>query len=341
MKKITSMVITLLFVAACQHGPSSKSDSYSSYTGSSSGRMIATNSAMRIFIQELASRSKTLSMRTIETQALKYIKKYDPSKKAGNWQQMGLSKQQAQKINSLYDDLPYMNKVRKWLRSNITKVVRVERQIAEQAFDVMMKGRKSYLNPYKFHASQTSTRVTSRRSSLSPFSSISEHQSRVTHNITKLPTNTTKVGSSTAKQIKNLQTRYKENLLTMVKRGKTNPSLLANGNEIVDSAAKITKKTGHSGMGPGCKKFNESAADNIIANKADIDNLRAQIIEERAYAKAGKSFGSFDEIPAAKRLTQGEVDDATVEAFKRVNAMTDDEARAALNRLKQKPCRLY
>lgn len=94
-------------------------------------------------------------------------------------------------------------------------------------------------------------------------------------------------------------------------------------------------------MGPGCKKFNETAAESIIANKADIDQLRAQIIEQKAYDKAGKVFNSFEEVAPAKRLTQIEIDDATIEAFKKVNAMTDDEARLALNRLKQDPCKIY
>jgi hypothetical protein len=322
MKKLLACTLFLILLASCQHHRSS----------SFSGRKIANSSTMRLFIQEIANRGSGLSAHTIETQAIRYIK--NKQNNVGNWKQMGISEDEAMRIKSLYDDVPYMNKVRKWVRSNITKVVRVEAKIAQEAYDVIMKGHTSYINPYKLAASsEVSQMVSSRRSVLSPTRSVNEHTSRVTMTINELPSSYT--------WSKKLKTLYKENLVTLVRRGKTNPSIVANANEIIESATNITKKTGLSGMGEGCKTFNTSASETILANKADIDLLRSQLIEERAYAKAGKTFGSFDEVPVAQRLTQSEVDDATVEAFKRINAMTDDEARAAVRRLKQKPCRIY
>ena len=320
-KSILLTLITILF-AACQHHSSRN------FTG----RKIANSSTMRLFIQEVANRGSGMSAHAIETQALQYIK--GKQNDVGNWKQMGISEEEAMSIKSLYDDVPYMNKVRKWVRSNITKVVRIEAKIAQEAYDVIMKGHTSYINPYKLAAStEVSEMVSARRQVLSPSRSVNEHTSRVTMTINELPS-----AHSWSPTLKKL---YKENLLTLVKRGKTNPSIIANANEIVESATNITKKTGLSGMGDGCQTFNISASENILSNKADIDLLRSQLIEERAYAKAGKVFGTFEEIPVAQRLTQSEVDDATIEALKRINAMTDDEARAAVSRLKQKPCRIY
>lgn len=325
MKHLLSCAIVIILFTSCQHHSSQ-------YASSKNSRKVANSSAMRLFIQEIAIRGNGLTVHTIETQALSYIKRQE--NKVGNWQQMGITKEEAMGIKSLYDDLPYMNKVRKWVRSNITKIVRVEAKIAKEAYDVIMKGHTSYINPYKLAASQEVTQmVSTRRRSLSPTRSINEHTRRVSMSINDLP--------SSYSWSSGIKKRYKENLLTLIRRGKTNPSIIANANEIIESAANVTKKTGLSGMGDGCRAFNESAASNIISNKADIDLLRSQLIEEKAYAKAGKVFGSFDEIPVAQRLTQSEVDDATVEAFKRINAMTDDEARSAVSRLKKKPCRLY
>lgn len=331
MKNLNILILTLMLGSSCQHNSSMFDETKAS-------RSLANNSVMRVFLQELANRSKTMTVQVLEDEAVKFIKTYNYKQNIGNWEQIGITKEQAQKIRTLYDDLPYMNKVRKWLRSNITKVSRVQTLAAEQAFDVIMQGQKSYINPYKFHAEGAAGMISERRNSLSPFQSVSEHQLRVAKSIEGLTTNSS---NSLRSKIKELQKIYKEAMAVMIRRGKLTPSILANGNEIIESACKITQKTGRPGMGAGCKKFNETAAESILANKADIDQLRSQLIEEMAYNKAGKYFDTFEEIASDKRLTQLEIDSATVEAMKKVNGMTDDEARLALQRLKQDPCKIY
>lgn len=334
MKKLNLLILILFIGVSCQHNSGMHSESKAS-------RSLANNSVMRIFLQEVANKTKSMTAKSLEEEAIKFIKYHNSTTNIGNWEQIGITREQALRIRSLYDDLPYMNKVRKWVRSNITKVYQVQASVAEQAFEVIMRGKTGYINPYTFHAQGATGLALARRKSLSPFLSVNEHQKRVALTIERLTKDFDKLSKSSARSLKSLQTMYKESMVVMIRRGKKSPSLLANGNEIVESACKITQKTGRPGMGAGCKKFNETAAESIISNKADIDQLRAQIIEERAYSKAGKYFESFNDIAPEMRLTQVEIDEATIEAFKRVNAMTDDEARVALQRLKQNPCKIY
>ncbi len=127
----------------------------------------------------------------------------------------------------------------------------------------------------------------------------------------------------------------------MQSRGAQNPAIHANGQEIVESAALITQKTGLKAMGEGCEQFSKTASMETLEIKANIDLYRAQLVEERAVQKAGRQFASVDEIPEASRLTAQELDDITVQSFRDVVGYTDDEARAALARLKKKPCKLY
>lgn len=218
-----------------------------------------------------------------------------------------------------------MPKVRKWITENATKFVRVEVKVAEAAYDAMKSGLKVVENPYRVSKS-VSEQLSNARNRFKPQSLMSQ-QERIMVKINDLPSS--------------MQTRIKNNMSVYMKRAGQNPSLIHNGEEIVESGVTISRKTGQPGMGEGCKAFSESASPEVLAEKANVDVFRAQQIEELAYAKHGKAFGKFDEIPVKNRLTASEIDDATEEAFKRVKGFTEEEAEIAVRRLKRQPCQVY
>lgn len=213
MAKINFFILIIILCVSCQH--------QNGTIGSTPpNRSLANNSVMRIFLQEVANRTKTMTVKNLEDEALKFIKYYNSKTNVGNWEQIGITKQQAQKIKSLYDDMPYMNKVRKWVRSNITKVSMIQSNAAEQAFEIIMRGKPSYINPYKYHSQGTSGMVSSRRKSISPFLSVTQHQTRVAQNIQDLSKNFDKLNKYTLKQLQDLQRRYKEVMAVMIKKRK-------------------------------------------------------------------------------------------------------------------------
>ena len=183
-------------------------------------------------------------------------------------------------------------------------------------------------NPYKLSVNESSAQLTSRQQQTSPFRSITHKQDVILKDIESI-------------KDKGIQKLHRKNLAEFQKRGSESPSVHANGQEIVQSATVITRKTGLKAMGDGCEEFTQNAAAETLAIKADVDLYRAQLIEDLAHDKAGRSFASVDDIPADKRLTQEELDYATQKSFQDVLGYTDDEARVALRRLKSKPCRLY
>lgn len=336
---IRLLILISLVLAGCQSNPSRNgnftSDGEVSRTPSTSSVLV------RTFIRELAAHSGH-SAAAIERQAIQYIQRQARNNAHGNWSEIGITREEAMRIESLYDDLPYMNKVRKWVQNNVHRVITVQRAHAELAYAAMMRGRSNVSNPYTREAFTLAERLASARNRFKPaFDTIGIAQHRVNLAVSELGAKARNLSSQTRKKIADLTKRYKDALLTYVKRGRVSPSIAANGNEIVESATTITRKTGHEAMGPGCKEFSDAASVETLARKADVDIERAARVEELAHQKAGKAFDSFDEIDEAKRLTQREIDDATVDAFKTVNALTDDEARAVVNRLKNNPCKLY
>lgn len=288
-------------------------------------RSLASTPAFRVFLQELAQKSGRYTTTSIEEAAISYIRRTDPGKKYGNWNELGISEEQARAIKSLDDELPYMPKVRKWITENVTKFARVEVKVAEAAYDAMKAGMRTADNPYRLSTS-ANQQLTGARNRFKPQSLLSK-QERIMVKVNDL---------SPA-----MQTRIKNNMTVYMKRAGQNPSLIHNGEEIIESGVTITRKTGQPGMGQGCKAFSESASVEVLAEKANVDVFRAQQVEELAYIKNGKAFGKFDEIPAAKRLTAQEVDEATEQAFMKVKGMTQDEASIAVRRLKREPCQVY
>lgn len=331
--RFLSFAILFSLLSACQSSPKR----YSKY-----GRNIASTSSLRVFVQEMASRSKNITAKELEERMLSYLKTRQKNLEAGNWKYMGLTDEQAKNVKSIYDDMPYMQKVRKWMKTNITKVVKVEGKIAREAYDAMLASRQiQSTNPYKFHQ-KSGSMVNSRRNSLGSIaSSLDDNRKLVLHNIKDLTSDDKGISTFIKKELRKYQRTYKKNYLALRTRAKNNPLIAANVNESIDNAVTITKLTGKKGMGEGCETFNKYADETILATKTDIDNLRAQIISTKASEKAKKPFSHFSELSDDLRLTQKEIDDATVEAFKRVNGLTDDEARVVVKRLKSKPCRLY
>ncbi|MCT4642012.1 MAG: hypothetical protein N4A33_06900 [Bacteriovoracaceae bacterium] len=294
------------------------------------GRRIASNPLLRIFLSEVSDRSKKYTVRELEDQALKYIKKKSQNSAHGNWSQIGISDVQASKITSLYDDMPHMPKVRKWVMENITLITKVEQKVAKESFDVVNKSFLSFDNPYAFKSSQS--KVVSNRTKISPFESINKDKSRVLNNVQSVG------DSSASKELRSL-------LVDFQKRAAKEPAVFANGLEMVESAADITRKTGLKGAGKGCKEFNQKAAPEILEMKANVDSYRARLVMEQAEEKAQKyaksSFKNYKELPVEARLTQQELDDITVKSFEDVLKYSNTEAKAAVRRLKRKPCQVY
>jgi hypothetical protein len=326
MQKSLFLVVLSLVIASCQSFRSSDNAS------SRVRREIANLNLLKGFIDDIARQTQksatSYTSKQIERKVLDYIKRKEKDMAFGNWSKMGLMDDQVKQINGLYDDLPYMNKVHKWVSENITRIIKVETSIAESAYALMMRRSKPSINPYKNAVSDANEMMMNRRNSSSPFQSTA-----VKENIIK----------SKIRQVKdrNIRKVYQENYTNISKRSDISPALEANYHEILESATKVTRKTGHSGMGSGCKAFNEKASLEVLEMKANIDIYRARLIEEKAYQKAGREFASVDDISSAKRLTTKEIDDATEEAFENVLNYTREEARIAVRRLKNKPCKVY
>src|SRR5690606_2049827 len=211
--------------------------------------------AFRIFLQELASKSGRYTTASIEEAALAYIRRTDPAKKYGNWNELGITEDQAKAIRSLDDELPYMPKVRKWITENATKYLRVEVKVAEAAFDAMKSGMRAFDNPYRLSHS-ISDQVSTARNRFKPQSLLTK-QERIMVKLNDLPPS--------------MQTRIKNNMSVYMQRAGQNPSLIHNGEEIIESGVTITRKTGKPGMGEGCKAFSESASPDVLAEKANVD----------------------------------------------------------------------
>lgn len=316
---ITSFLI-LSSLVSCQMKPSMKAPEMKVT------RTLASTPAFRIFIQELAQKSGKYSSASIEEAALSYIRRAEAGKKHGNWSELGLTESEAKAIKSLDDEFAYMPKVRKWITENATKFLKIEAKICEAAYDAMKSGLRVIDNPYRV-SSSVGEQIISARNRFKPTSVLPTKQERIFASVKDLPTD--------------IQTRIKNNMDTYLKRAKEHPSLAHNGEEIVESGAIISRKTGKPGIGKGCKEFSESASPEILAEKANVDVFSAQQIEEMAYVKNGKAFNRFDEIPQAKRLTEEEIDQARREAFKKVKDFTEEEAEMAVKRLKRAPCEIY
>lgn len=325
MKKFITLSIMVLVFASCQ--------SQRSWFSSSGSREIANTRVLKMFIDDIARQSQKTAQRytakEIEQKVLEYLKRKEKDMAHGNWSKVGISKLQADDMKSLYDDVPHMGKVHKWVAENITKIIKVSDDVAAASYNVIVKRSKTSINPYKFGQQHSNQLMLNRRANSSPFKSVNQKGQRVFHQVSEIK-------DQTIKKV------YMENYLSFQKRAGNNPGVTSNAHEIIESATQVTKYTGKAGMGKGCKAFNEKASFDVLEMKANIDIHRASIIQERAIAKnGGRSFASIDDVPAKNRLTTQEIDEATEEAFESVLGYTKVEARAAVKRLKGKPCKVY
>lgn len=340
-----SLFLTIcLLMSACSSVNTSQHDTY---------RSLANTTALRLFVRSVAKRSGNVAARELEQQIQRNFKSFimqtPDGSDVGNWARIGITREQASKINGLYDDLPYMNKVHKWIMENVTVLARgVKPSIARAVYNEISGGSHALLNPYRGMTDDAAAGVLNRRNQNRPGAVRNN-----TANSMEPPSiyddilgRNRRIASATESlNINKIDDKAKQYILDNINVSddfvRQNPLLASNMNHSAESALMIVKKTGRRSVGPGCKQFNEKASAEILELKARVDMRRAQIIEQKAYAKAGDTFNSVDDIDDALRLSQKEIDDATEEAFEEVLGYTKVEARAAIRRLKAKPCKVY
>ena len=342
--KWSLILIATLVMSSCSSFQKNEHDSY---------RSLANTTTLRVFVRSLARRTGNVAAREMEQQIQNNFKRFilqtPDGSDVGNWARLGITKEQAQRINSLYDDLPYMNKVHKWIMENVTVLARgVKPSIARAVYSEIAGNSRVLVNPYAGMTDEATQMTLQRRNQNRPgrvrntnadelgapsiFDDILGRQRRI-------------ASATEGLNMRGLESNAKKYILDNMNLTddfvRNNPLLASNINHSAESALMIVKKTGRRSVGPGCKQFNEKASAEILELKARVDMRRAQIIEQKAYAKAGDTFNSVDDIDDALRLSQREIDDATEEAFEEVLGYTRTEARAAIRRLKAKPCKVY
>jgi len=345
MKFLMSFVL-IIGVSAC-----------SSWNGHSSRKLerkLANTRVLQTFLKSIARKSGNVGAAQLEKQIQNNFKKFvmqtPDGSDVGNWARMGITKEQASKINSLYDDLPYMNKVHKWIMENVTVLARgIKPSIARTVYNEIAGTGRVMTNPYAGMNDDLAELTLSRRAQNRPGAlrnNNADQLGRSSSIYDDISARQRRIASATESlNVKGLDKNAKKYILEHLNLSddfvKNNPLLASNINHSAESALSIVKKTGKPAVGPGCKSFNEKASTEILELKARVDMRRAQIIEEKAYLKAGDNFNSVDDIDDALRLTKKEMDEATEEAFEEVLGYTKVEARSALKRLKSKPCKVY
>ncbi|MCO4754785.1 MAG: hypothetical protein KC478_09890 [Bacteriovoracaceae bacterium] len=338
MKNFAVLFLTFS-IASCQMTPSRNMS-----------RSIANTSLLRSFLKEVADQSEKMAAKELQSQLdarfKEFIREEAPNGQSGNWARMGITKDQAMKIDSLYDDLPYMNKVQKWVMENMTVLMKeVKPSIAAKAYSSIAGNAGGLYNPYKGLSDDVGSAVSSRRSQTMPdnmrrrqaqpkeASVVQELHSRNTRLIAAIE----EVNKADPKALEYLKVNL-ERSKEMISK---NPLVASNIHHSLEGALLITKKTGKRSLGPGCEAFNGKASERILELKSRVDMRRAELVEQRAYDKAGFVFNKVDEVPAANRVTESEIDELTEQAFSDVLGYTRLEAKAAIKRLKSKPCKIY
>lgn len=339
MKKLICFFIALAFVG-CQSTPSRR---YAE-------RSIANTGILKVFVREVAESSEKYAARELEEQIEKRLKDYLREVPAdgefGNWARMGITKEQAMKIEGLYDDLPYMNKVQKWVMENVTVLMHdVRPSMARAAYKKILGPSGRLFDPYHGLTDDVQGMAMARRNQTMP-----EHlrrnrpAARPKSVVDEIQARNYRLVAAT-ESLEGVDDTAKNYLLKNLKMGekiaKDNPLLASNIHHSVEGSLLITKKTGQRAIGKGCQEFNEKASAEVLELKARVDMRRAELVEKRAYDKNGGAFNKVDDVPAEKRLTKEELDEITEEAFEDVLGYSRVEARAAMKRLKSPPCQVY
>ncbi len=320
MFKLPAILLGATILASCQ--------SFNSVPN----RTIANSGALKGFIDDIARQTQNTSNRMtsnqIEKKVLEYIKRKEANAAYGNWSQMGILDDQAKAIDGLYDDLPYMNKVQKWVTQNITDILDINPNIAQKAYKTILDSSPGGYNPYKLTNSQLDSLTLAAQDASSPFArGIKKREIFVKKEIR---------GVSNTSQRRILQENYK----ALNARVGTSPTVANNMHEIVEGAANISKRTGLPGLGKGCKPFNANASEDVLESFANVQNIRSKLVEAKAFEKAGGPFTKIDDVAQSKRLTQAELDEIDVEAFQKALNYTREEASLAVKRLKRAPCQV-
>ncbi len=305
MTKFLILISMLTLMVGCQTSPQKKGK-----------RVLASGQLFSKFIRQLSTQTNK-SEEALEQEIIAYIKGRSANSNHPNYVALGITEDQAGQIKNLSDGHAFMPKVRKWAMENINKVSSsIDKKIAAEVYEAIVVAQRKSINPYEV-ISPTSNRRRNRQKVVSPISSISEKQERLLASIQQLE-------NSKVEKV------LRKNLAAMQERGMTTPAALANGQEIVESAATITRRTGLPAMGEGCEAFTKSASLEVLEIKANVDIYRARLVEQMV-----------DNNGAGVKFTSAQLDDATKKSFQDVLGYTDDEATAALRRLKGKPCNLY
>ena len=300
---LQNFLIILIFTVSCQVAQTSRQE-----------RSLASKDLTVLLIKELARESKS-SKGEVERQIIAYIKKSSP-------QQLGLSKLEISQLKNLSNDLPFTPKVIKWSGENLAKIFpKLSKKSLIRIYEnsyVKNRGGKNIYN----HKGNPHAKLDDRGRRL--------FQLRKIRNELK------------ALKLPGVEKRLNSNLNIITARGKADPLIMSNGNHIIISAKNITLKTGLNSIGANCHVFLKTAPKEIFAMKANVDIVRAQIVDQMALRKnQNKPFIHFSEIPVKKRLIQEELDLATKEALKQVLGHTDENAILALKVLKKNPCKMY
>lgn len=332
-------VLTLSFTA-CQSSPSRRME-----------RSVANTTVLRSFLGEVAQQSRNQASRELQQQVEENLKRFlrqDPSDGShGNWVRMGITREQAMKIDSIYDDLPYMNKVQKWIMENVTVLAKeVKPSVARSAYNKILGRSGSLFDPYHGLADNVQSMAMARRNQTMPegLKRKTPDQAKPKSVSDELRSRNTRLIAA-AEKLEAVDDTTRSYLIKNLKvaddLAKNNPMVVSNIHHSMEGSLIIAKKTGRRSVGKGCKGFSEKASGEVLELKARVDMRRAELIEKKAYDKAGGAFDSADEIPADRRLTQQEVDELTEQAFQDVLGYSRREAQAALKRLKSPPCQVY
>lgn len=324
MKRILILILTTAILASCQ--------SHHSVTNSNGSRDIANTIILRSFLddvtRQMSSKGQKMTTQQLEKKIMEYIRHKEKDMATGNWTKMGLNKLQVDDMKSLYDDLPHMNRVHKWVAENITRIVDGIDDIAYNSYKLIMRESGSTINPYAYGKSGSGNLMSSRRNLIKPppitktsYQSINDKSSRVF----------TQIADVKDQAIKKV---YMKNYMELANRGKLDPRMMANTNEILESAAQITKVTGRTGLGSGCNAVTKNASDDIIDGITSYMNQRNKIIQ------AEMKKLTQDGRKATKQQIDDVMNKADREAFEISHGYTPMEAQAAVNRLKNKPCKV-
>lgn len=316
MLKLLNFGLFLTFIVSCQSNPIS--------TNRSIANVVKIDS-WKDFVKAFSGQAK-MSEDKVEEAILSYLKKKPEGATHSNATLAGISDDQIRQISSFSDDLPYIGKIKKWSLENLDQVFPKLKNInySEIYKTAVIRDRGIY-NPYS-HTLRS--KLINRKERLLVKSNIDQGNLMVVDQIMQ-------VSSKDSKELLlNSLKEYKA-------RGKTEPSIAVNGQEIIKSAILVEQKTGLRGLGKGCEDIIKTASRTAIENKASVDIERALILERMAYEKnQGRQFASISDVPNVK-FTQKELDQATELAFRNVMKYGPDQAKKAVRKLKSRPCKVY